>query len=309
MMSTPSVVEGREDLLRLPPLDLSFIVEPITDQEFGLFQALVRREAGISLSEAKRQLLVGRLSGRLRKLGLRTFISYYRLVQSDPAERVLMFDAIATNETHFFREPTQFDFLEQKVFPRWREPTFLKRRLRVWSAGCSTGEEPYSLAMILLAHFPPESGYSFEILATDLSTKVLDKARAAVWPIKKSSEIPADYRKAFMLKGQGPEEGKMMAGRAIRNLIRFERLNFQDETWKVHGEFDLIFCRNVLIYFDAEGRARVVRRLLDRLTDEGHFFMGHSESLDPMTMPVARAGPVVYKRATRAPSPSREALP
>lgn len=309
MMSTPGVVEGRAEVPRLPSLDLSFALDPITDQEFGLFQTLVRREAGISLSEAKRQLLVGRLSGRLRKLGLRNFISYYRLIQTDAAERVWMFDAIATNETHFFREPTQFEFLEQKVFPRWREGTFYKRQIKVWSAGCSTGEEPYSLAMILLAHFPPPSGFSFEILATDISTRVLDKARNAVWPINKSNEIPPDYRRAFMLKGQGPEEGKMMAGRAIRNLIRFERLNFQDETWKVPREFDLIFCRNVLIYFDAEGRSRVVRRLLDRLSEEGHFFMGHSESLDPMTMPVVRAGPVVYKRATRAPAPPRETLP
>jgi len=213
-----------------------------------------------------------------------------------------MFDAISTNETHFFREPNQFAFLEEKVIPSWREPSFLKRRIRVWSAGCSTGEEPYSIAMTLLANLPAETGFSFEILATDISTRVLERAREAVWPIAKAHEIPFAHRRAFMLKGEGPETGKMMARRALRDLVRFERLNFQDERWAITGTFDLIFCRNALIYFDAPGRNRVVDKLLDRLTPDGYFFMGHSESLNPQAHGVLRAGPVVYQHAPPGPA-------
>jgi len=301
-MSSLNVMEGRS--AEPHPEAGAFAIhtiDPITNKEFALFQTFVRREAGINLSEAKRALLVGRLSSRLRKLGLKSFLSYYRHMQADAQERVLMFDALATNETHFFREPRQFEFLEQRVFPEWRELPMGARRIRIWSAGCSTGEEPYSLAMSLLDHFPPGSGFSFEIFATDISTKVLERARTAVWPIHKSTEIPPAYRKSFMLKGEGPEDGKMMAGRALRDLIRFERLNFQDEAWKVPGDFHLIFCRNVLIYFDAEGRARVVRRLLERLSPAGYFFLGHSESLDPAVYPVLRAGPMVYAHASHSP--------
>jgi chemotaxis protein methyltransferase CheR len=281
------------------PLFLDSIA-PISDHEFKLFSTFVKREIGINLSESKRTLLVGRLAGRLRKLGMKDFLSYYRRVQDDDSERVFMFDAISTNETHFFREPSQFSFLETKVIPWWCEGGLTRSQIRVWSAGCSSGEEPYSIAMTLLARLPPESGLSFEILATDISTKVLERARAAVWPINKAEEIPLGYRKSFMLKGQGPEAGKMMARPSLRSRVRFERVNFQDDPWPVKGSFDLIFCRNALIYFDAAGRHRIVRRLLDRLTPDGYFFMGHSESLDPAIHDVVRVGPVVYQRSPDA---------
>src|SRR6185369_14070286 len=186
----------------------------LTPREFRLFQALIQREAGIHLSEAKKVLVEGRLARRLRDLGL-DFADYYRLVESDPRERVHMLDCICTNETHFFREPRQFEFLESQVFPEWRaraEAGRMARRVRVWRAGCSTGEEPYSVAMAFLAAFPPASGWQIDIVATDLSTRVLDRAQAAVWPIDKAKEIPDPYLKAFMLRGTGPEDGRMKAG-------------------------------------------------------------------------------------------------
>jgi chemotaxis protein methyltransferase CheR len=265
----------------------------LTTREFRLFQSLVHREAGISLSDQKRALLVGRLAPRLRALSLGTFGEYYDRVVADRIELVRMIDSICTNETHFFREPKQFAFLENDVLPAWRaqaEEGTRSRQVRVWSAACSSGEEPYSIAMTLAAHLP---GWSIEILASDLSTKVLERAASGIWPIERAEQIPTHYRKAFMLKGSGPQEGRMAARPELTSLIRFARINLSHDTYPTTGRFDLIFCRNVLIYFDAPSKRRVIDRLLDRLEPNGFFFLGHSESL-AHTERVKPAGPTVY---------------
>jgi chemotaxis protein methyltransferase CheR len=273
----------------------------LTVREFRLFQALIHGEAGIHLSEAKKVLVEGRLARRLRDLGL-DFADYYRLVESDPRERVHMLDCICTNETHFFREPRQFEFLESQVFPEWRaraEAGRMARRVRVWSAGCSTGEEPYSVAMAFLAAFPPASGWEIEIVATDLSTRVLDRAQAAVWPLEKSKEIPDAFLKAFMLRGSGPEEGRMKASPLLRARVRFQRLNLNAEPFTFAGRFDLVFCRNVIIYFDAASKARVLNRLLDRLDPQGYLLLGHAETVTGLSARTRSVGPTVYTHAER----------
>jgi len=265
----------------------------ISTRDFRRFQALVQVEAGIFLSDQKRALLVGRLSPRLRALELASFAAYYERVWADREELVRMIDAICTNETHFFREPKQFAFLEQQVLPTWRaaaESGTRAKHVRVWSAGCSTGEEPFSIAMSLSWHLP---GWSIDILASDLSTKVLDRAAAAIWPMERAAEIPPHYRKTFMLRGRGAQEGKMAARPELASTIRFARINLNDESYPVPGRFDLIFCRNVLIYFDAPSKRRVIDRLLDRLDPAGLFFLGHSESLNHVER-VRAAGPTVY---------------
>src|SRR5438093_1297046 len=170
--------------------------KPIPDlaaEEFHLFQALVLRESGIHLGAKNRAMLVSRLWKRLRALELNSFASYYRRVKADPQEMVLMLDCICTNETHFFREPAAFDCLRTRVFPEWAADADAGKRgktLRVWSAACSTGEEAYSLAMALLTYFPPAAGWKIEVLGTDLSTKVLARASAGVWPVEKISGVP-----------------------------------------------------------------------------------------------------------------------
>jgi len=269
---------------------------PLLERHFRLFQALIHREAGIHLSRAKKALVEGRLARRLRELGL-DYGAYYRLVESDEKERVRMLDCICTNETHFFREPKQFSFLESRVFPEWvarNESARMPRRVRVWSAGCSTGEEPYSLAMSFLARFPPSSGWEIDILATDLSTRALEKARSAVWPLAKAKEIPAPYLKDFMLKGTGPQAGNMKAGPEIRSRVRFQRLNLNADAFSLADRFDLILCRNVLIYFDATTKARVMGRLIDRLGPQGYLFLGHSETVAGLNARMRSAGPTVY---------------
>ena len=277
-------------------------IQAITEREFALFQALIQREVGIYLAPAKKALLVGRLSKRLRALGLTTFEAYYRRVvdEGDRAERIEMLDCISTNETHFFREPRQFEFLERQVIPAWKRSG--PRALRIWSAGCSTGEEPFSLAMLLRHHFPPGSGREIEILATDISTRALARAEAAVWPIDRASEIPLSYRRTFMMRGTGPQEGRMKAAPEIREIVRFERVNLNDEPCPVRGPFHLVFCRNVLIYFQTETKLRVVHRLLDALAPDGLLFLGHAESLNCVTDRVTTVVPTVY-----APAPPRPA--
>jgi len=265
----------------------------ITTKEFRLFQSLVHREAGISLSDQKRALLVGRIGPRVRALALPSFGAYYDRVCSDHDELVRMIDSICTNETQFFREPKQFEFLENTWIPALRRDADAGRRrreLRVWSAGCSTGEEPFSIAMSLLAH---AGDWKHEIVATDLSTKVLAKAGSAIWPIERVAHVPVHYRKAFLLRGSGPQEGFVAAREELRALVRFSRVNLHHESYPTVGKFDAIFCRNVLIYFDADAKRRIINRLLDRLEPHGLLFLGHSESLSGFDR-VRVAGPTVY---------------
>ena len=269
----------------------------IDDRDFARFQALIQREAGIWLSPIKKALLVGRLAKRLRELGI-SYAEYYERVAEDPRELTTMLDLVSTNETHFFREPRHFQFLEEQVFPRWMRAADegrRQRKARVWSAACSTGEEPYSLAMCLLGAFP--AGWDLEILATDISTRVLERARDAIWPIAKAQEIPVEDRKAFMLRGVGSQEGRMRAGPEIRAMVRFARLNLNAESYPALGMFDLIFCCNVLIYFATATKARVVERILGHLAPDGHLFLGHAESLSGMAQRVQAVVPTVYVHA------------
>src|ERR1051326_941766 len=195
----------------------------LTTKEFRLFQALVYREAGINLSDQKRALLVGRIGPRLRALSLASFAAYYDVVTNDREELVRRLDSVCTNETHFFREPKQFAFLENEVIPSWRnaaEAGQRRREVRVWSAGCSTGEEPYSIRMSLLPHLPD---WKHEIVATDLSTKALDRAEGGIWPMERLAQIPAHYRKPFLLRGVGLKDGYFAARDELHALIHLDR--------------------------------------------------------------------------------------
>lgn len=278
----------------------------ISDHEFQLFQALVQHETGIQLPESKRPLLVGRLARRLRELRLPTFAAYHRRVteEGDEPERRCMIDLICTNETRFFREPRQFDWLERHLVPAWVAEAAegrRRRRLRAWSAACSSGEEPYSLAMVLLAQLPD---WDVQILATDLSTRVLARAEAGLWPIEASRDIPRRHLERFMLRGVGENQGRMKASAALRDVLRFERHNLHLGRPDVAGTFDLIFCRNVLIYFSPEGRAAVVRRLVQRLAPGGNLFFGHAETLNGFGERLHSVGPNVYGWAPAPPKPA-----
>ena len=278
-----------------PALCVSANQTTLTPALFSKFQALIYKESGIWLGPHKDTLLSGRLARRLRALGLNTLKEYYHLVtQPDQQhERALMLDCITTNETHFFREPRHFDFLVRGVVPRWKY-TAERSHFRVWSAGCSSGEEPYSIAMALLTHLPPDEGWSIEVLASDISTKVLEKARAGVYPIEKSKDIPREYLRMYMLKGKREQSGLMKVGTALQKTVRFARINLSAESYPVDGHFDLIFCRNVLIYFDQESKQKVVAGVLRHLSPSGLLFVGHSEHLGSIAPGLKCVAPTVY---------------
>jgi len=279
------------------PLVLQKPIPDLAPEQFQLFQALVLRESGIHLGAKNRAMLVSRLWKRLRALELNSFSSYYRRVKADSREMVLMLDCICTNETHFFREPAAFECLRSRIFPEWLANADARKSgktLRIWSAACSTGEEAYSLTMMLLTYFPPSAGWNLEVLGTDLSTKVLARASAAIWPVERISDVPAEYQRKFLLKGFGPEKGKIKAVDALRQLVQFKRVNLSREPYAVTGPFDLIFCRNVLIYFQWETKIKVVDALGKYLTPNGYLFLGHAESLHGVADRLQNVAPRVF---------------
>ena len=219
-----------------------------------------------------------------------------------------MLDCITTNETHFFREPRHFDYLAQQVFPRWKQEADAGKRMRylnVWSAGCASGEEPYSLAMLLLKHLPPEQGWCVQILGTDIATGVLEKARTATFSIDKAHEIPRDYLCAYMLKGTKESSGTMRVMPGVQKMVRFARINLFADAYAIQGMFDLIFCRNVLIYFDQRSKEKVVAGLVRHLSGSGLLFVGHSEHLHNLSRELRLVTSTVYALKNAAPQAPR----
>jgi chemotaxis protein methyltransferase CheR len=273
------------------------VVAPPTDRAFRAFAELILGHAGIHLAPAKKALLCARLIKRIRELGLRSFDAYFKRVTEDASELVELIDRITTNETHFFREPRHFEYLERVLLPEWShaaENGERPKHLRVWSAGCSTGEEPFSLAMVLAAHFPAARGFSFEILATDISTRVLAAAARATWPIEKAREIPPHYLKQFMLQGIGAQSGWLRAGPELRSRVRFAALNLNGPDVPNAPSFDLVFCRNVLIYFNPATKERAIDRLLAHLAPGGRLFVGHAESVRAPRVNLRVVEPTIY---------------
>ena len=270
----------------------------LSDSEFSKFQRVIEQEIGIHLSDAKRSLLQSRLGRRLRQLGIESYGDYFDLVmKGDAQERSLMFDAICTNETSFFREAPHFELLRSQIVPRWRSDAaagLRAKRIRIWSAACSTGEEPYSLAMLLLDELGG-AGWDLAIDATDVSTRALEHSRRGVWPSSKASSIPESYLRRYMLRGTRARSGTVQAGDQVRSILRFGRLNLVQDSYPF-GEYDAVFCRNVLIYFTAALRTAVVQRLLRHLAGGGYFFVGHAETLVGVTESVRTVIPTVYVR-------------
>jgi chemotaxis protein methyltransferase CheR len=279
----------------------------ITTREFQLLRDLIERESSIHLTDVKRELLVGRLSGHARALGCRSFGEYYARVTARGAEpdRMRMLDLISTNETRFFREAHHFRLLEERIVPEWIAAHRAGSRTahaRVWSAASSSGEEAYSVAMLLDDRL---SGWHLEILGTDLSTRVLDRAKAGLWRLERSRDIPKRLLRRHMLRGVGPSAGLMKAGAQIRQHVRFMRLNLGQPPYPISGGFDVVFLCNVLIYFSAETKRRVIAGILDKLAPGGYLFLGQAECLlMEGRLGLEQVGPAAY-RLPETPSLSR----
>ncbi|MBC7952936.1 MAG: protein-glutamate O-methyltransferase [Rhodospirillaceae bacterium] len=254
------------------------------------------RETGIVLSDHKRQMVCGRLVKRLRSLGLRSFEDYVELLQGPmaAAEVENLVNAITTNITNFFREPHHFDFLKNSVLqPRVTERP-RRPRIRVWSAGCSSGEEPYSIAMTMADVLKPGEGWDALILATDIDTNVLRRGEAGIYPVDAAKHIPETYRKRFLRRMPG-EQDKVQMADELRQMIRFRQLNLH-EKWPMKGSFDVIFCRNVAIYFDKPTQRKLFNRYADHLNIGGMLYLGHAESLIGVTDRFEVADKTVYRR-------------
>lgn len=266
--------------------------------EFHYLRAFVLEHCGIALGEHKHQLMQGRLFRRLRALGLSNFGDYCELLREDPySELGELASAISTNVTAFFREVHHFDLLTNELLPRWLQH---KRRdgdrLRIWSAGCSTGEEPYALAMVL-AEAIELSGSTLDakILATDLSPQALESARKGVYSLERLAGISAERCQRWMLRGTGEYEGLACVHPRLRELVTIEPLNLL-HPWPMSGLFDAIFCRNVVIYFDHPTKQRLFRRYADLLPPGGYLFLGHSESLHGINDQFELIGRTVYRK-------------
>jgi len=266
----------------------------ISDRAFGIVQRFLRGSAGIALAPAKKALVVGRLSRRIEERHFEGYTDYVKLVASgdDPAETQVAVDLLTTNETSFFREAKHFEALRiEALAARGRSAGF-----RVWSAACSSGEEVYSIAMILADCLERSS---WQVLGSDISARVLARARMAHYPMAGAQNIPAYYLKRFCLKGVGPQDGTLLIERELRERVELRQVNLIKPIPAL-GSFDVIFLRNVLIYFDKETKRQVVAAVLRFLRPGGRLFIGHSETLHELSSEVESVAPSQYRKPSAA---------
>lgn len=273
----------------------------LTTGDFQQLSRCIYDLCGIKMPPGKKTMLESRLQKRLRILGMDSFAAYCAYLFSAVGrveEMSLMIDLVTTNKTDFFREPDHFTYLIQTLLPQWvkNRPEGSQKNFRVWSAGCSSGEEAYTLAMVLQNFVEHSPYFDFSILATDLSTRVLDTARLGIYPEERICAVPAGLKKKYILRGKGQQEGLVRIMPGLRNKVQFRWLNFMDDNFGIQEKFDVIFCRNVIIYFDRPTQECLLQRLCKQLTGEGHLFLGHSETISGHNLPLKAVNPTVYRK-------------
>lgn len=269
----------------------------LTTEEFNKVSSLVYEHSGIKMPPTKKVLLESRLHKRLRALHIESFKEYIdHLLSKEGLEHELvhMIDVITTNKTDFFREPHHFHYLTQTILPDWL--TRGKSVFKIWSAACSTGEEPYTLAIVLQEFARLNKNFNYSIFASDISTDVLKKASLAVYNVDRVSDVDLELKRRYLLKSKDSIKPTVRIVPELRNKVRFGRINFMDSSYPVDEVYDVIFCRNALIYFDRVTQLEVVRKLIDKLTPNGFLFIGHSESLLQHNLPIVQVKPTIYQR-------------
>jgi chemotaxis protein methyltransferase CheR len=277
-----------------PPREFDF-----SDADFRNLAQFAQAQTGISLADNKRNLVYSRLSRRLRALGLSSFREYRAYLAGEGGEEEIenFINSISTNHTKFFREIHHFEHLRTHVAMPFAQAAAgsAGRRLRVWSAGCSTGEEPHTIAVVLKREIADIARHDVRILATDIDTDVLGRAARGEYPATSVDDVPANYRSVFFAKDGADTNGKVAIDDQVRSLITFRRLNLMDQ-WPFRGPFDAIFCRNVMIYFDNETKTKLVDRFTSMLQPGGWLYLGHSESLMGAHPGLRLAGRTIYRR-------------
>lgn len=270
---------------------------PFTWHDFRQIAELVHSEAGIVLTETKVNLVYSRLAKRLRAIGLRNFRDYCALIQGAEGvdERQAMIAAMTTNVTRFFRESHHFDYLRNQVLPDLLDATQKGGKLRIWSAGCSSGEEAYSIGLTILGLDPQAAGRDIRILASDIDPEMLRRGSNGVYPVSQMGDIPQELRRKWFKAAGGSGGSELEVGPELHELVRFRELNLLRE-WPMKGRFDIIFCRNVMIYFDDETQNMVWKRFADILRPGGTLCIGHSERIVLGTHPFDLVGQTIYRR-------------
>jgi len=263
-----------------------------SEADFRHLVQLAYQYAGISLSESKRNLLYSRLSRRLRILGMATFEEYRDLLESDQREVENFINSISTNHTKLFREAHHFDHMRTHVVVPFVQKAAQtgNRRLRIWSAGCSSGEEPYTIGVVLKREIRDFRGYDVRILATDIDTDILAKAGRGEFASATVDEVPKTYAEYFKRAGD-----KVVVDAEVKSLIAFRQLNLMNDPWPFKGMFDVIFCRNVMIYFDGPTKAKLIQRFVRQIKPGGWLYIGHSESLIGAHPGLQSAGRTIYR--------------
>lgn len=273
----------------------------LSEKDFARLSHFIHLECGIKMPIPKKVMLEARLRKRLRTLGLESFEEYCDYLFSPEGmlkERLLMINVVTTNKTDFFREPRHFEYLTKEAVPELIRlcGAGTRRPLSVWSAGCSSGEEPYTLAMVLSEFAVHNPGFFFSILASDISTGVLEKAVRGIYKEERVETVPPEYKRKYLTKSKERSKKLIRIVPELRALVRFRRLNFLDHDFGMREHQDIIFCRNVIIYFDRPTQEKVLGRLCQHLIPGGYLFMGHSETLSSLDLPLVTVGPMVYRK-------------
>lgn len=267
----------------------------MTDQEFLKFSSFIYTNFGINMTLPKKVMLESRLQKRIHTLELSSYKNYFELINSDEgkAELIHMIDAVSTNKTDFFREAVHFNFLVNNVLPSYGAG----KPLRLWSAACSSGEEPYTIAMVISEYMLKNGPIDFFITATDISTTVLRKGVDAIYGIERIVGVPLEYKLKYFLKSKNPQNQTVRIVPELRKKVAYQRLNFMDENYsKITGSFDVIFCRNAIIYFDRKTQEQVINKLCRKLNKGGILFLGHSESITDFNVPLEQIKPTIFKK-------------
>ncbi len=275
---------------------------PMTSVEFKRLSEFIRHQCGIRMPPGKKVMLEARLQKRLRSRGLSSFGEYCEYLLDSPeggAELVHMIDAITTNKTDFFREPVHFRFLSEVVLPEYTgsERQNGAKKFSIWSAGCSTGEEPYTIAMVLAEFAGLHPGLRFSILATDISTRALEAARSGIYNAERIETVPLQLIQKYIMRSKDRKKGLVRITPELRALVQFQRLNLLGEDFAFSEQMDAVFCRNVIIYFERGNQERLLRRLCKNLKTGGYLFLGHSETVHGYDLPLNRMSSTVYRKA------------
>ncbi len=271
----------------------------ISNKEFEILGKFIYEQCGIKMPSSKKTMLEGRLQKRLRQLGIKSFSAYYDYVTSSHGrenELVQMINVVTTNKTDFFREPMHFKYLVDTVLPALSERygCGVTKPLWIWSAGCSSGEEPYTLAMVLSDYSEACRGFKYSILGTDISMKVLEEARRAVYSEEKAVQIPPATKKKYLMVAKDRSKRLVRIVPELRRLVKFRWLNFMERDFGMREPMDIIFCRNVIIYFDRATQEQLINRFCKHLISGGYIFLGHSETLHGLNVPLTQVAPTVY---------------